>query len=88
MVLKGPEKFVGMYDPRHTCLTRLGEVNTYPYTLQRIAGHSSILISQRYVHPTPERREDAFAKLEVYNRTKLEELKEKEEQELQSATVQ
>ena len=56
-----------LYDLRHTALTRLGEVNTDPYTLQRIAGHSSILISQRYVHPTPERLEDAFARLETYN---------------------
>jgi hypothetical protein len=39
--------------------------------LQQIAGHSSILISQRYVHPTPERLEDAFARLEVYNREKI-----------------
>jgi integrase len=43
-----------LYDLRHTFLTRLGEVNTDPYTLLRIAGHSSILISQRYVDPTPE----------------------------------
>jgi integrase len=56
-----------LYDLRHSALTRLGEVNTDPYTLQRIAGHSSILISQRYVHPTPERLEDAFARLETYN---------------------
>jgi hypothetical protein len=41
-----------------------------PYTLQRIAGHSSILISSRYVHPTPERLEDAFARLETYNQGK------------------
>jgi integrase len=60
-----------LYDLRHTALTRLGEVNTDPYTLQRIAGHSSILISQRYVHPTPERLEDAFARLETYNQAKV-----------------
>jgi integrase len=59
-----------LYDCRHTFLTRLGEVNTDPYTLQRIAGHSSILISSRYVHPTPERLEDAFARLETYNQAK------------------
>src|SRR5262249_20217077 len=57
-------------DLRHTFLTRLGEVNTDPFTIQRIAGHSSITMSQRYVHPTPERLEDAFARLETYNRAK------------------
>jgi integrase len=60
-----------IYDLRHTLLTRLGEAGADPFTLQRIAGHSSILISQRYVHPTPERLEDAFARLEVYNREKI-----------------
>src|SRR5215472_8754665 len=70
-----------IYDLRHTCLTRLGEANTDPYTIQKIAGHSSILISQRYAHPTPERLEDAFAKLEVYNQAKIEELKAKEQAE-------
>lgn len=39
-----------------------------------------------YVHPTPERLEDAFAKLEVYNLAKVEELKAKEKP--RSATVQ
>jgi hypothetical protein len=52
-------------------LTRLEEVNTDPYTLQRIAGHSSILISARYVHPTDERLEDAFARLAKYNQAKV-----------------
>jgi hypothetical protein len=47
------------------------EVNTDPFTIQRIAGHSSITMSQRYVHPTPERLEDAFARLETYNQTKV-----------------
>ncbi|HET9217564.1 MAG TPA: tyrosine-type recombinase/integrase [Terriglobia bacterium] len=58
-------------DLRHTFLTRLGEVNTDPFTIQRIAGHSSITMSQRYVHPTPERLEDAFARLDTYNQAKV-----------------
>jgi integrase len=60
-----------LYDRRHTCLTRLGEVNTDPFTIQKIAGHSSITMSQRYVHPTDERLEDAFARLETYNQAKV-----------------
>jgi len=61
----------GLYDLRQTFLTRLGEVNTDPFTIQRIAGHSSITMNQRYVHPTPERMEDAFARLETYNQAKV-----------------
>ena len=67
-----------LYDLRHTFLTRLGEANTDPYTIQKIAGHSSILVSQRYVHPTPERVEDAVSRLDDYNRRKAEELKAKQ----------
>jgi integrase len=66
-----------LYDLRHTFLTRLGEAGADPFTIQKIAGHGSILISQRYVHPTPERLEDAFAKLESYNQAKLEGLETK-----------
>jgi len=61
-----------LYDLRHTFLTRLGEAGADPFTIQKIAGHASILISQRYVHPTPERIENAFAKLEDYNALKVE----------------
>jgi hypothetical protein len=35
------------------------------FTIMKIAGHSSITISQRYVHPSPESVERAFEKLEV-----------------------
>src|SRR5215813_13592800 len=69
-----------LYDMRHTFLTRLGEANTDPYTIQKIAGHSSILVSQRYVHPTPERVEDAFARLERYNQLQAEQLNAKRRQ--------
>lgn len=78
--------WVFLYDLRHTFLTRLGEANADPYTIQKNAGHASILISQRYVHPTPERLEDAFAKLEVYNQAKVERMKAKER--AQNATIQ
>ena len=37
---------------RHTMLTRLGESGVDAFTIMRIAGHSSITVSQRYVHPT------------------------------------
>jgi len=41
-----------LYSLRHTFLTRLGESGCDPWTLARIAGHSSIAISARYVHPS------------------------------------
>jgi integrase len=40
-----------IYDLRHTFLTRLGESGCDVWTLARIAGHSSIKMSERYVHP-------------------------------------
>jgi hypothetical protein len=33
----------------------------------KIMGHSSVLVSQRYVHPTPESFERAFERLEALN---------------------
>jgi integrase len=63
-----------LYSLRHTMLTRLGEAGADAFAIQKIAGHSSIVVSQRYVHPTPERLESAFAALEAYNAAKQEKL--------------
>jgi integrase len=41
-----------LYALRHTFLTRLGEAGCDAWTLARIAGHSSITMSSRYVHPS------------------------------------
>jgi integrase len=41
-----------LYAFRHTFLTRLGESGCDAWTLARIAGHSSVAISSRYVHPS------------------------------------
>jgi integrase len=41
-----------VYSFRHTFLTRLGESGCDTWTLARIAGHSSIKMSERYVHPS------------------------------------
>jgi len=51
--LSGVRPFV-LYSLRHTFLTRLGESGCDAWTLARIAGHSSIRISTRYVHPSEE----------------------------------
>lgn len=49
--LSGVRAFV-LYSLRHTFLTRLGESGCDAWTLARIAGHSAISISARYVHPS------------------------------------
>jgi integrase len=41
-----------LYAFRHTFLTHLGESGCDAWTLARIAGHSSISMSMRYVHPS------------------------------------
>jgi len=56
--LSGVRPFVP-YDLRHTALTRLAQFCD-SFTLARIAGHSSITITQRYCHPQPEAIQRAF----------------------------
>jgi integrase len=41
-----------LYSLRHTFLTRLGESGCDAWTLARIAGHSNVSMSSRYVHPS------------------------------------
>ncbi len=50
---------------RHTFGTRLGEAGADAFTIMRLMGHSSVTVSQRYVHPTPESVERAFARFEA-----------------------
>jgi site-specific recombinase XerD len=52
-----------LYSFRHTFLTRLGESGCDAWTLARIAGHSNISMSQRYVHPSENAVLDAMQKL-------------------------
>jgi len=57
-----PKEFV-IHSLRHTFLTRLGEAGVDAFTIMRIAGHSSITVSQRYVHPSDSAMEAAFEKV-------------------------
>jgi integrase len=59
---KGVRPFV-LYSLRHTFLTRLGESGCDAWTLARIAGHSSITVSSRYVHPSEDAVLAAMARL-------------------------
>jgi len=52
-----------LYDLRHTFLTRLGESGCDVWTLARIAGHSNIKQSSRYVHPSGDAVLDAMERL-------------------------
>jgi integrase len=38
-----------LHSLRHTMLTRLGESGVHAFTIMRIAGHSNIVVSQRYI---------------------------------------
>jgi len=52
---------------RHTFGTRLGEAGADAFTIMRVMGHSSVVVSQKYVHPTPEAMERAFERLNAAN---------------------
>jgi hypothetical protein len=59
------------YVLRHTALTRLGESGCDVFTLARIAGHSNIQITMRYVHPQAEAIQRAFDNVATAGRDKI-----------------
>jgi integrase len=50
---------------RHTFGTRLGEAGADAFTIMKLMGHSSVTVSQRYVHPTPESVNLAFSRFQT-----------------------
>ena len=38
------------------------------FTIMKLMGHSTVTVSQRYVHPSPEAMESAVTRMEAYNR--------------------
>jgi integrase len=64
--LSGVRPFV-LYSLRHTFLTRLGESGCDAWTLARVAGHSSVAISSRYVHPSEDAVLAAISRLGGHN---------------------
>jgi site-specific recombinase XerD len=52
------------YCLRHSALTMLAESGCDAFTLARIAGHSSITITQRYCHPQADAIERAFKQVQ------------------------
>ena len=57
---------------RHTFLTRFGEAGADAFTIKKVAGHSSVTISERYIHPTPEGQERAFERFANLNQEAVE----------------
>jgi integrase len=60
--MKLPKEFV-LHCLRHTFGTRLGESGADAFTIMRLMGHSTVTVSQRYVHPTPETLEAAVERM-------------------------
>jgi integrase len=60
--LKMPADFV-VHGLRHTMLTRLGLSGADVFTIKKIAGHSSVQVSEKYVHPSSESKERAIERM-------------------------
>lgn len=54
-----------LHSTRHTFCSRLGDKGAPAFTIQKLAGHSSVLISQKYVHSDAEATLSAISLLEV-----------------------
>ncbi len=56
-----------LYDLRHTFGSRAAMAGVDLPTLKELMGHSSITLTMRYVHPTPEHKVEALNKLQKFN---------------------
>jgi len=56
-----------LYDLRHTFGSRSAMAGVDLATLKELMGHSNISITMRYVHPTPEHKQEAIRKLVFFN---------------------
>ena len=50
----------------------MGEAGADAFTIMKITAHSSVTLSERYVHATSEGMEHAFERLQELNATKAE----------------
>jgi integrase len=76
-----------LYTLRHTFLTRLGESGCDAWTLARIAGHSSIQMSSRYVHPDENAVLNAMSRLGGHKSGHSENLEELSDEQKQLPTA-
>jgi len=58
---------LSLHSFRHTFGTRLGEAGASAHVIKQLMGHSSITVSQRYVHKLTESVERAMAAMEEAN---------------------
>jgi integrase len=61
-----------LHSTRHTFCTRLGESGCDAFTIQKLAGHSSITTSQRYVHQGKAIAQSAIERLEALSKERPE----------------
>lgn len=54
-----------LHSLRHTFGTRLGESGADAFTIMKLMGHSSITVSQRYVHPSTDAMQRAISGMEL-----------------------
>jgi integrase len=57
-----------LYDLRHTFGSRAAMAGVDLPTLKELMGHSHISLTMRYIHPTPQHKKEAIAKLAEFNR--------------------
>jgi integrase len=62
--LKLPADFV-LHSLRHTFGTRLGEAGADSFTIMKLMGHSTVTVSQKYVHPSTESMRLAIERMGV-----------------------
>jgi integrase len=65
-----PKEFV-LHSLRHTALTRFGEAGADAFTIMSLAGHSSVTVSQLYVHPGNKTKQNVIDQLERNNQRAL-----------------
>jgi integrase len=80
--LKLDREFV-LHSLRHTYGTRLAESGADAFTIQRLMGHSSVVVSQRYVHPSQKNLDSTVQRMEAMGEKARTELKEKAAQQSQ-----
>ena len=68
-----------LHSTRHTFCTRLGESGVDAFTIQKLAGHASITISQKYVHSSREVMVNAIQRMDKLNHPPAAEPTEKKE---------
>jgi integrase len=69
-----------LYDLRHTYASRAVMAGVDLPTLAALLGHTSILMTMRYVHPAEEHKKAAVGKIEIYNATEAMKLATKNQQ--------